>query len=533
MVTPIFRLLETPPASAAWNMALDTVLLEGCARDAAPPSPPTIRFMRFSPPAVLVGAYQSVEAEVRVDWCREQGIDISRRITGGGAIFFDESQIGWEVACRFEDLGWPGRPSEELFEYLSEPLITALRALGLDAGYRPRNDIEVKGRKISGTGGTELRGGLLFQGTLLTDFDIEAMVRALRVPVEKLRRQELDAMRDRVTWLSRELNPAPTDEALHDVLVSAFEEALGVRLEPGNLSDAERSAHERLLPKYESPKWALGRGRPGGEVGKSIYPTEGGVVRAVVRTGADPNRILAAVISGDFFVFPQRALWDLEARLKGVRVDQVSAVVEEHCATQKVELPGVGPEGITAALLEALERARGGPFGLRPAQLNSLFPVGGTLAEAAKLRPTHLLLPYCAKSLDCALRGQDDCSSCGECTVGDAYEAGNAAGLEVRSIVSFEHLITTLQELRRAGAPSFVGSCCEAFYLKHRRDFEAQGLPGLLFDVCGAETCYDLGKSSYAYRGEYRGQTSVDLDLLGLVLRGLTETKGGPGEKKS
>ena len=65
---PTFRLLETEPASAPWNMALDAVLLEGCGRKANEPSPPTIRLLRFSPPAVLIGAYQTVEAEVRVDY---------------------------------------------------------------------------------------------------------------------------------------------------------------------------------------------------------------------------------------------------------------------------------------------------------------------------------------------------------------------------------------------------------------------------------------------------------------------------------
>ena len=185
----------------------------------------------------------------------------------------------------------------------------------------------------------------------------------------------------------------------------------------------------------------------------------------------------------------------------------------------KAELPGVGPAGIVAALTEALERARGGPLGLGPRQLNSLFPVHGSLAEAARRRPTHLLLPYCAKRLECELRNADDCTQCGECTVGDAYGAGEAAGLVVHSIASFEHLMDTLADLRDGGNGNcFVGSCCEAFYLKHRRDMEAVGVPGLLFDVAGSETCYDLGKSATAYRGEYEGETEVDLALLRTIL---------------
>lgn len=512
---PIFRLLDPGPAPAAWNMALDAVLLEGCAGGW---SPPTLRLLRFSPPAVLVGCYQSVEAEVRLEECRARGIEVSRRVTGGGAILFDESQLGWELVCRFEALGLPSRPSESLLEDLARPMVSALEELGLEASYRPRNDIEVAGRKISGTGGTELHGALLFQGTLLVDFDLEAMVRALRVPVEKLRRQEIEGMRDRVTWLGRELGRVPTHAELAALLARHVEAGLEIDLEPGELNAEEREALAARVGEFESDAWVRGRGRPGGEVGKSIYPTDGGVVRAVVRTGADPRRILAAVVDGDFFAFPRRAIYDLEARLKGAAVAQVPALVARHFEEHGVVIPGVGPEGVARALLEALERARGGPLGLGPRQLNALFPIGSGLEEAERLRPSHLLLPYCAKPVDCACRRTPDCDRCGECTVGAACEAGEAAGLEVRSVVSFEHLMDTLAELRAAGSTGFVGSCCEAFYRKHRREIEAVGVPGLLFDVEGAETCYDLGKSAYAYAGEYEGETAVDLVLLRALL---------------
>lgn len=527
-MTTAWRLLETPPAPAAWNMALDAVLLQGCGRGAAEPSPPTVRLMRFSPPAVLVGAYQNLASEVRLDYCRDHGIDVNRRITGGGAIFFDESQLGWEVVCRFDDLGGPGRPSEELFQKLSAPVVSALRELGLDASYRPRNDIEVRRRKISGTGGTDLRGALLFQGTLLVDFDVETMVRALRVPVEKMRRQELEGMRDRVTWLARELDPLPPEAALRQVLVRHFERSLGIELRPGPLTPAEERALGERLPAFEAEGWVRGRARPGGEVGKAIYPTDGGVVRVVVRAERGGRRVRALKIDGDFFAFPRRAVYDLEAWLKGAATAKVPELIEAFFARPGVEVPGVGPAGLTAAVLEALGRARGERLGLGPPQLNSVFPVRGELEEVAARGPSHLLLPYCAKPPDCEWRGLDGCDECGECSVGEAYGLGAEAGLVVRSITSFEHLMETLAELRREGAPAYLGSCCEAFYIKHRRDLEAVDLPGLLFDVASDETCYDLGKSAYAYRGEFEGESELDLPLLGSLLRACREPSQRP-----
>jgi lipoate-protein ligase A len=334
-----------------------------------------------------------------------------------------------------------------------------------------------------------------------------------------------------VTWLARELGRVPSHAELAALLARHAEADLEIVLEPGELNAAEREALEARVREFGSASWVHGRGRPGGEVGTSIYPTEGGVVRAVIRTGADPRRILAAVIDGDFFAFPRRAIYDLEARLKGAAASQVPAIVSRHFEEQGVVVPGVGAEGVARALLEALERARGGPLGLGPRQLNALYPVGGSLVEAARLRPSHLLLPYCAKPVGCACRRADACDRCGECTVGAAYEAGEAAGLEVRSIVSFEHLMDTLGGLRAAGSTGFVGSCCEAFYRKHRRELEATGVPGLLFDVEGAETCYDLGKSAFAYAGQYEGETAVDVALLRTLLDRLLPSHGaGAGE---
>ena len=150
-MTARWRLLDLPPMTAAENMALDEVLLEirGQGR-----STDTLRFLQFSPAAALVGFHQSVQEEIRLDYCRAQGIEVNRRITGGGGLLFDESQIGWEVICAKEFFG-VRIPNAALFRRMCEPTVTALRALGLDAAFRPRNDIEVAGRKITGTGGTE------------------------------------------------------------------------------------------------------------------------------------------------------------------------------------------------------------------------------------------------------------------------------------------------------------------------------------------------------------------------------------------
>ncbi len=509
-----FRLLDTGASSAAFNMAADQVLLEGAAQGT---SPPTLRFMRFDPPAVLVGAFQRVENEVRLDWCQEHGIHLNRRITGGGTIFFDPPQLGWEIVCRREHLGAPWT-HDSLFERLCEPVVRALRALGIDAAFRPRNDIEVQGRKISGSGGTALRDAILFQGTLLTDFDADTMVRALRVPVEKLRKREIETLTERVTWIGRELGESPSHESLTALIADSFASSLGIGLDPGGLLAHERAAIEDALPYHASDDWIAGRGRKGTEHVRALYPTPGGMLRPLIACSASRDRIQSIVLDGDFFAFPQRGVFDLEAALKGVSARRVGPVVEDLFARKVVNITDIEHHHVTAAILEALDRGRATALGLTLAQANSTFPLGCPLGSIRDLAPTHLLLPYCAKPLDCEHRHEDACDQCGRCAIGDAYETAGAMGLCVHTITSFEHLMDTMSDLSGRHVPSFIGTCCEPFYVKHREEMEAHRLPGVLFDVAGNETCYDLGKGSLAHEGRYEGLSVLDTGLLETLL---------------
>ena len=155
----------------------------------------------------MVGFHQAIDEEIRTDYCRANRIDMNRRITGGGAIFFDENQLGWEVFCEKAFFN-TAIPNVRLFKALCDPVVTALALLNIKAEFRPRNDIEVNGRKISGTGGTESDSAFMFQGTMLVDFDVDTMLRALRIPVEKLKAKEIDSVKDRVTCLKWELGDA-------------------------------------------------------------------------------------------------------------------------------------------------------------------------------------------------------------------------------------------------------------------------------------------------------------------------------------
>lgn len=513
----VWRLLDTPPMTAAENMAMDETLVElrGLGM-----TPNTIRFLQFSPRCVLVGFHQAVSEEIRTDYCHDQNIHINRRITGGGAILFDESQLGWEVICDKEFFRVK-IPNERLFRTLCDPVILALRYLGLEAQFRPRNDIEINGRKISGTGGTDSDAAFLFQGTMLTDFDVDTMLKSLRIPVEKLKAKEIDSVKERVTCLAWELGYTPAMPEIKEAIKRGFEAALAIRLEPGGLTGEEEELFKQKLEYYRSQEWIdlvspklLRR-----EVVQGAYKSESGLVRFTLIVNLPQRRIKDVYITGDFLSFPSRALFDMEAALRGAKLERKSLheSVRRFFEQGLIAIPGMGPDDFIKPLDQALRKVDISDYGI-PLELCNLISVtNGSFEEVLGLRPSALLLPYCSKLTTCDLRYSKICRGCGDCTVGAAREIGIRAMMKSICIVSFEDLMSELMRLKNSGGKAFVGCCCQPFFAKHVDDFEKIGLPGILLDIDNT-TCYELDKAREAYEGRFDSQTSVNLSLLKAVL---------------
>ena len=218
-----FRVVDTGVMEGRLNIAIDQAMIE---EHQAGRIPDTFRFMRF-PPTALIGRHQALRQEVDVEYCRAHGIGIVRRITGGGAIYLDEGQLGWGLVFHRKALS--ATCLAGLASDICEAVAAGLRRLGVDARYRPRNDIEVDGRKISGTGGFFDGDTLIYQGTVLVDMDPGAMVAALRVPRAKLEKRQLDSAAQRVVTLRELLGPrTPGLPAIQQALLEAFSERFGV-----------------------------------------------------------------------------------------------------------------------------------------------------------------------------------------------------------------------------------------------------------------------------------------------------------------
>ncbi|HEX8013276.1 MAG TPA: lipoate--protein ligase family protein [Casimicrobiaceae bacterium] len=350
-----FRVIDTGVRDGRRQIAFDQALIDAHKAGAIPD---TIRFLRF-PPTALVGRHQALSREIRLDYCKANGIGVARRITGGGAIYFDEGQLGWELVFRRATL--PIGSLADLAREICEAAAAGLCTLGVDACYRPRNDIEVSGRKLSGTGGFFDEDTLFYQGTVLIDLDPERMVAALKVAQAKLAKRALDSAAQRVVTLSELLGSAPSIEAVKRSLLTGFAQRLSIAPVAGEITVYE----EALAAKYHDEEIGtdafvaeIDDPDAGNGVRSATHEGAGGSVSVHVRLeGATLERIREVLITGDFFVTPPRTIFDLEAALRGVGARDAGAAVERFFAKASVGLLSVSPADFRRAVEAAVARA--------------------------------------------------------------------------------------------------------------------------------------------------------------------------------
>jgi lipoate-protein ligase A len=301
-----------------------------------------------SEPYVCIGYHQDLAQEVDAVYCREHSIPIFRREVGGGAVFLDGQQIFYQLILHCDNPLAQG-DKEALYRRLLQPVVEAYQDLGVDARYRPVNDIvTAEGRKIAGTGAATIGDYIVMVGNLIADFDYDTMVHVLRVPDEKYRDRVFKSMRENLTTLLRETGRRFTWDELATPLCVRFEALLG-KLNPQPVPLAVRQEAERLKVTFLSEDWLYraGRQRPahdvriasGVNIVQRVYKAPGGLLRATMEI---KDGVLADVaLSGDFFCYPQEAVRDLEAALASVPLADLAAALDRFYRTHTIETPGV------------------------------------------------------------------------------------------------------------------------------------------------------------------------------------------------
>lgn len=340
-----WRIIDTGLRPAAQNLALNRALLEA---RRAEEIPSTLRFLRFTSCA-LIGCSQSPEQELDLDACRAGGIDIQRRLTGGDVMLLNEGQLVWELYLHRRDVGTTDLRA--ISRRLCHAAAAAVSALGVDARYRPRNDIEVDGRRISDSAGIFDGDALLFQGTLLVDLDPGMLALASR-----FLGAAPGAASDRVASLKVLLGAKPDLVTIRRNLTEAFECEFGVEFSEGDLTLSEQARFEAALREIGLPDWINLVSRPMTELPVLHAQCEaaGGTLHATVAYDRRAGAIRQAWFGSTVPVAPRRTFADLESVLHDVPVDRLPGRIERFFADRAVDMPPLKPADFISVVQLAL-----------------------------------------------------------------------------------------------------------------------------------------------------------------------------------
>jgi len=243
-----WRLVDSGLVEPAESAALDEAILEAHATGGAPN---TLHFYRRAAPTVSIGYFQKVVDTVELGECERLGVSVIRRRSGGSSIYTDAGQLIYGLVVRESDLP-KGR--EESFRFICSAVARALGSLGVGAYYRPTNDIEIGGRKVSGNAQLLSRGSVLHHGTILVDTSVANMDALLKV--DKAKYPSLTKPSDRVATLSSILGARPDMEIVKGNMVREISGAFGCRFEKSSLSPKERDLVRRLVQeRYGRKDW--------------------------------------------------------------------------------------------------------------------------------------------------------------------------------------------------------------------------------------------------------------------------------------
>lgn len=320
----LFKTLDRP-VSTAEGLAVDDALPRSVARHG---SPPILHLYTFIP-SVIVGRYQDIEAALRLDRCRARGIEYNRRSTGGGTVIMGPEIVALGLGINVD---YPGLKTGVggVFDSLSRVLIRALDHVGIQAYFQPKNDLEVRGRKVAGlSAASEADTCLLFHTSLLVDFDIPLMTDIMNTPVIKLEDKGYNCFSQRMTTVRDELGRHLSVAEMMGAIQAAFEAEFGIVFREDSPDEWEHETIRSLVnERYTREEWIFSHRHPRTRMGVGRVKTRGGLLEIYLSlSGGSIENVL---ITGDFFSTSED-LHRIENALKWTSARRES--IEAHIAS--------------------------------------------------------------------------------------------------------------------------------------------------------------------------------------------------------
>ncbi|HIX36084.1 MAG TPA: lipoate--protein ligase [Candidatus Limosilactobacillus merdigallinarum] len=263
---------------------------------------------------IIVGRNQNTLEEINADFCKEHGITITRRLSGGGAMFQDMGNLCFSFVVPADEVRFGN------FKDLVQPVVDALHEMGATgAEVTGRNDIVIDGKKFSGNAMYTRNGKTFSHGTLMYDVNTDMVADALHVPEDKIKSKGIKSVRSRVTNLKPYLKPEYqnlTTEQFRDEIIKKIYHVNNIhdaQVNEYHLTDADNAAIDKIENDlYKNWDWVYGKS-PEFTVKKRQHFDAGTIdARFLVQNGKVAN----LKIYGDFFGTGDVS--DVEDSLKGI-----------------------------------------------------------------------------------------------------------------------------------------------------------------------------------------------------------------------
>jgi lipoate---protein ligase len=263
-------------------------------------------------PSIIIGKNQNTIEEINTEYVEENGITVVRRLSGGGAVYHDLGNLNFSFITKDDG------ESFHNFKKFTEPVIQALKKLGVNAELSGRNDIEVDGRKISGNAQFSTRGRMFSHGTLMLDSEIDHVVSALRVKKDKIESKGIKSIRSRVANISEFLKEKVTVEEFRQLLLTNIFDGLDEIPEYVLTEEDWEKIHQLSENRYQTWEWNYGKSPKFNLHHSNRFPIGSIDVRLEVNKGVIDD----CKIYGDFFGVGD--VQDIEDRLKNVKYERAS-----------------------------------------------------------------------------------------------------------------------------------------------------------------------------------------------------------------
>lgn len=304
------KYLVTDTRDIRYNLALETYLMEHVQLDEP------ILYFYINSPCIILGRNQDAYEEVNLDYVREHNIIVTRRTSGGGAVFDDLGNVSFSFITKDDG------HSNGNFAKFTNPVIEVLHEMGATkAELSGRNDLQIEGKKFSGNAMRIAHGRMFSHGTLMYDVDLDVIGHALNVPKDKIESKGIKSVHSRVTNLKPHFTPAYQHLTIEEFRDTLAKKILGVSdladAKEYVLSDEDKAAVAKINAEIFS-NWDFVYGKsPKAAIQHRQHFDQGTVD---FRFQIEGGKIAYLKVYGDFL--GQEDVRDFEQRLLGVRYDR-------------------------------------------------------------------------------------------------------------------------------------------------------------------------------------------------------------------